>query len=177
MGSFIGYSDKFDQRTFQGLEGGALQSQIVPLGVTQDVQERLYRVAIASRNINNKSPLSGDIGTYKLGTNNCGTWAKHILESNQIALPNEAKDWNEGIGLGGKWDTNPRTGGVIEGITQGVCIGGLTARQIGAAARKPKDSWEAGIPSYEPTPPAPPGTPPIGNERGCVDQVTQRRIG
>ncbi|MGB5881010.1 MAG: RHS repeat-associated core domain-containing protein, partial [Thermoanaerobaculia bacterium] len=172
-GSYIGYNDRFDQDTFRGGLEGARGRLVLPLGVSQEQQERLYRAAITSRNTNNKLVGYGDIGTYKFFTNNCGTWAKYIVESNGVSWPDEARNFNQGVGINGMSD---RMEEFINGLTQGVCVGGTTMNNIRDFARACKESWHAGKPSSAPTPPAPEATEPTCESWGCVDPQSGKPI-
>jgi RHS repeat-associated protein len=98
-GSFVGYNDEIDKRWFW-LSGR--NKYRIHVSATQ--QEQLYRAVIASRNLNNLSAMSGDIGSYNLTRNNCGTWARVMLESQLLRFPRVGLRGNAGVGIGGVGD-------------------------------------------------------------------------
>ena len=111
--SFVGYNDDVDRETFLSWKtgvrtGGALETDLVwPLQVTQIQQQRLYRAAIFSRDINNSGMEDTDIGWYMLFLNNCGSWARHMIESNGLTWPRNASYLNSGgAGIGGILDAS-----------------------------------------------------------------------
>jgi len=110
VASYVGYNDRVDRDSFRQTRDGLLikgakDSEIIPLDLTQKQQQVLYELAIKSRNINNKSPEGNDMGFYSLNDNNCGTWARWMLERVGIQFPAEAELWNAGgVGVGGPAD-------------------------------------------------------------------------
>ena len=105
LGSYIGYNDPVDRESFLSWRDGrtglseARDARAWPVGLTQSQQEVLYQLAIQSRNINNDSPHANDMGWYRLNENNCGTWARFMIERVGLEFPEEAKKYNLGIGL------------------------------------------------------------------------------
>lgn len=79
-----------------------------PLHASQAQQERLYRAASESRDLNNRSRMSRDMRSYAVATNNCGSWARKMIESNGLTWPEEASEYNMGgAGVGGIQDELP----------------------------------------------------------------------
>jgi hypothetical protein len=84
-----------------------VDAKLWPLGATQDQQIELYGEAISHRNVANKDKLSSPYGDYRLLSNNCGSWARHMIESAGLTWPEEATRANWGGGIGGTQDNLP----------------------------------------------------------------------
>ena len=130
-GSYIGYNDSWDQNAFKSARDNIksnpdiLKAIVFPLHMTEQEQFKLYEQVIKSRNINNTSPSSVDIGCYRLGDRNCGTWAKWIIGQSGFAnrYPKEALKYNTLLGMGGvalggvaDYSLLPKTGTVLAGV-------------------------------------------------------------
>jgi len=136
-GSYIGYGDKVDRDAFQKARdklsnARAHNAVIFPLNLTDKQQFDLYKATIASRNINNQSPLSRDTLSYILGVFNCGTWTYTMLKRQEIPYPQGAQQYNRipvmeripflrklsaGVGVRGKADYTgiPQVSSVVLG--------------------------------------------------------------
>jgi hypothetical protein len=112
-GSFVGYNDLADQRAFvrarADLRAGKPfdppgdRERVWRIDATQDEQEALYRLANEQRQfINSGWNVFGD---YMLNTNNCGTWARYVLQRGGLGFPAEAEKYNlSGVGVNGAMD-------------------------------------------------------------------------
>jgi RHS repeat-associated protein len=103
-GSYIGYGDDVDRRAFRNARDGggdthARTAIVFPLKLTDQQQANLYRAAIQSRNINNRSPESRDTSAYILGVFNCGSWTYKMLAEKGIPYPAAAQRLNRIPGL------------------------------------------------------------------------------
>ncbi|HEX9163169.1 MAG TPA: RHS repeat-associated core domain-containing protein, partial [Thermoanaerobaculia bacterium] len=106
-GSRIGYDDIIDKTTFEaarsrrGRAGGLKEPRIWKLQTTREQQELLYRRVVAERN----RIETGDnaFGSYALLLNDCGTWARHVIEElGNMTWPEDASQFNGGgVGVGG----------------------------------------------------------------------------
>ena len=67
-------------------------------------QIAIFNKAMRSGYINRISPTSNDRGYYSMPANNCGTWAKSIVESAGVKWPPEANFFNLGTGVDGPLD-------------------------------------------------------------------------
>ena len=107
LASYIGYNDDVDIKAFRSWRDGDNGKGEIPgnvrawrLGVSQSQQEVLYQLAIQSRNMNNEGPFDDDNGWYRLFDNNCGSWARWMIERVGIEYPKEAESLNFSSGLG-----------------------------------------------------------------------------
>jgi len=98
--SYIGYGDRIDRDAFRNARDNlnlpdAPKAMVFPLHVTEQQQFDLYQKAIASRNINNLSPQSGDIGWYMVGAQNCGSWTVWLTEQVKgVKYPSDMRKYN-----------------------------------------------------------------------------------
>ena len=96
----------------------------IPISGTED-QLRLYRMAIASRNINNYHPEAFHPELYAFTRFNCGSWARYIVEAAGYTFPLDI-----------------RFGGMING-------GIGTDNHLGKPLRAMTDVYDAGFESFE----------------------------
>jgi hypothetical protein len=127
-GSYVDYNDENDQNRFRrGREALAQKESFDPpfdreyvwkIPATQEQQERLYLAALEQRDRIN----SGDntLGSYLLGTKNCGSWAEYMIESAGLAFPWEARLCNlGGTGVHGIADKSKAPAVVTETVEAG----------------------------------------------------------
>jgi hypothetical protein len=99
-GSFVAYNDGIDHnaatRSGMGYEQRTITDNVAE-------QMKLYELAVKSRDDNNRGVI--DPASYELGLNNCGSWAKTIVERGGLSFP---LHWvNLGTGIGGPMDYTP----------------------------------------------------------------------
>jgi hypothetical protein len=133
--SYIGYGDRVDRLAFRRARDNAsdpeaLNAMVFPLRLPQEQQFELYRNAIASRNINNLSPTSMDIGAYSVGMKNCGTWVHWMIEESGFKFPSKAQEYNRVPYLGGI----PILGRLFAGAGIGGTADYLLVPQLGTLA-------------------------------------------
>jgi hypothetical protein len=89
-GSYVAYNDRADTDPFdlRNTAGAEVETHPVLTQSTED-QIRLYKAAIASRNINNYHPETFHPSLYAFTRFNCGSWAQYMLETNGFAYPLE----------------------------------------------------------------------------------------
>ncbi len=117
-GSYVAYNDPIDQAAFAMKGTGYKRRRVVSENF--QLQARIYRAAVRSRNINNSSPTSVDPSRYQFPTCNCGSWAELILRRNGVEISNELI--NLGVGLGRGLDKSPIPGAVTI-IGKGINVG------------------------------------------------------
>jgi RHS repeat-associated protein len=124
-GSYVAFNDDTDVRAFRNNESGpSVMAFKLPISGIED-QLRLYRMAIASRNINNYHPETFHPELYAFTRFNCGSWARHIVETGGYAYP---------------LDTH--FGGLIN-------AGVGTDNHLGKPLRVMTDVYDAGFETYE----------------------------
>lgn len=146
--SFIGYNEQEDVEPFlrqrdPGTFKEAAAAKIYKLEATAEQQFELYRKVNGLRtriNMFEENPS----GTYKVLTNNCGTWAVEMMESVNIPIPSGANMLNcFGSGVGGPQDLMPFT----RIITGGAAAYGYTKMGITSAvdqlASAGRSAWES----------------------------------
>jgi RHS repeat-associated protein len=114
-GCYIGYNDSADIQPFYKAKTSgemypnAAIARLFKLNVDQKQQFSLYRELHKQRYEMNEC-LKNVFSTYKVLTNNCGTWAINMLTSQGINIPNKVRFLNFfGGGLGGPQDFLPIT--------------------------------------------------------------------
>ena len=130
ISSYIGYNDMnadiqpFLNQVDPGAFPGAAQAILYKLNTTQKQQFALYRKAIEYRKKINDQGINAS-GIYRLGDNNCGTWALKTVEKQGIAIPQGVRDLNAlGVGIKGPIMSSPVNLPTI--ITGGAAVYGLS---------------------------------------------------
>lgn len=83
-----------------------VEEETINILITSSPCEQLaiFKEAIFSSQINRRSPTANDTGHYSFAVNNCGSWAKSIVEAAGASWPPEANLLNLGTGLDGPLD-------------------------------------------------------------------------
>ena len=123
--TYVAYNDGVDVDAFRNnAPGPAVMAFRIPISGIED-QLRLYRMAIASRNINNYHPEAFHPELYAFTRFNCSSWAKTIVETAGFNFP-----------------LDTRFGGLING-------GVGTDNYLGKPLRAMTDVYDAGFESFE----------------------------
>jgi hypothetical protein len=86
-GSYVAFNDGIDTDPFTRPNlGSGVEVREIPISGIED-QLRLYQLAIASRNINNYHPEAYHPELYAFTRFNCGSWARHIIETAGFSYP------------------------------------------------------------------------------------------
>jgi RHS repeat-associated protein len=145
-GACIGYDDRIDQEEFDVARATAasgrqpVRQRIWRIDASQDEQEKLFRAAISQRNAMAAGRYPA--GSYMLLENNCGTWAKKMVESGGLIWPAAASLCNLGTGVGGPSETEWIVEKSLAVVTTGAIIYG-EVKKLFRDTKEAAEQWLA----------------------------------